>query len=334
MQRSPRAEAGSTADSRLGAAGGPGWGRLLECCVVGVLRRRSDGRAHPIPAQLLVGRSAACGLRLSSALASSEHARLTWSGALWELRDLGSKNGTYLARERLEPGRSVRLAEGDLLTFGDRAEEWLLEDASGPEALALDLASGEVQAATGGLLSLPSSEAPELSIYRDRTGDWVEERDDGEVRTLAHEGVVQTAGRAWRVLLPVDGEGTPMIEAGPSLASIVMRFAVSRDEERVEITLLHQQRELRLEPRDHAYVLLTLARARAAEAELPPSERGWVDREVLTRMLGMDANALNVAIHRARHQLLGAGVEDGQGIVETRKNARRFGLDRFEVVPL
>lgn len=73
-----------------------------------------------------------------------------------------------------------------------------------------------------------------------------------------------------------------------------------------------------LESREHGYVLLTLARARRTNAERSVGERGWIDRDELLRMLSIDANALNVAIHRARQQLLAAGIEGAQGIVEVR----------------
>lgn len=89
-----------------------------------------------------------------------------------------------------------------------------------------------------------------------------------------------------------------------------------------------------LEEREHWYAILTLARARLAESDESLAEQGWVDRDRLLRMLGVDGNALNVAIYRARRQLSTAGVDGAAGIVEVRPRQRRFGVepDRFRVV--
>lgn len=119
------------------------------------------------------------------------------------------------------------------------------------------------------------------------------------------------------------------------LERMSMRFAVRRDEERVEITIFNENVEIALEPREHSYVLLTLARARQADRETrPPDQRGWRDRHELERMLGVDANALNLAVHRARQQLSAAGVRNAARVVEVKRGRRRFGTERFTIVPL
>ena len=61
---------------------------------------------------------------------------------------------------------------------------------------------------------------------------------------------------------------------------------------------------------------------------------GWADRDELLRMLRVDANAFNVAVHRARQQLLAAGVKGAAGIVQVRRRQRRFGTDKVELTKL
>jgi hypothetical protein len=295
------------------------------------LRRRADGKRIPVPSRLVVGRAPSCTLRLDSSLASSEHASLSWNGEAWELRDLGSKNGTYLDKERVEPGRVLEVSRGDMITFGDRAEEWDLQDAGAPELLAVDLESNALIPSEAGLLALPSADQLEASVFRSGEGTFVVESADGDVRDVESEEVVRTASGAYRLFLPVESEGTPMVERA-HLAEIALRFEVSRDEEHVGITVLHRNRRIALEPREHGYLLLTLARGRSAERDLPPAQRGWIDREELERMLAIDENTLNVWIYRARQQLLERGIEGAQGIVEVRPGKRRLGTDRFEVV--
>lgn len=297
------------------------------------LRRNSDGAVFPVAARMLVGRGPASQLRLTEAHVSGEHATILWTGGGWEIRDLGSRNGTWLDGARLDAGVARTLGTGTRLGFGV-PEGWEVLDAGAPGAIAVDLATGALTAASDGLLVLPSDDTPLLSIFQDHVAGWVVEPTDGDARELEDQAVVSAAGRTWRLSLPVVLEGTPMVEPGPTIDDVSFRFAVSRDEEFVELTILHRAREIRLDPHDHHYVLLTLARVRAEDRALPLSERGWVERERLIKMLSMEPNALNVAIHRARQQLLAAGVERAAGIVEVRAGQRRFGTDRFQIVPL
>ena len=74
--------------------------------------------------------------------------------------------------------------------------------------------------------------------------------------------------------------------------------------------------------------LLTLARLRLEDADEPSAEQGWVDRDRLLKLLGVDANALNVAIYRARGQLPAGGVDGAAGVVEVRRGRRPLGVGR------
>lgn len=301
-----------------------------------LIERTADGAVFPVAARLLIGRSKSCGLVLASSHVSGEHATLVWTLGRWEIRDLGSKNGTFVGKRRLEPGIAEILTAGAELSFGGDEERWRLVDDHPPGALAIELDSGTMREAKAGLLVLPGGDAPELSIYRDSEGVWRVEQADGEIRPLADQAVLRAGGVSWRIHLPAEIEGTPLAEPGPSLSSVELRFAVSRDEEQVELHLLHGRREIPLDSREHAYVLLTLARLRKADADrgISPGERGWVERGQLQKMLGVDANALNVAVFRARQQLLAAGVDGAQNVVEVRRGQRRLGTDRFQIGPL
>lgn len=139
-------------------------------------------------------------------------------------------------------------------------------------------------------------------------------------------------GATWTVRLPTIFEGTPALQASPTLDSVSLRFTVSADEEQVRIAIVHRGRITHLDPAWHGYVLLTLARLRQGARHVPAGERGWVDRDRLLAMLRMDANGLNVAIHKAREQLLAAGVLGAAGVVEVRRGQRRFGTDHVEII--
>jgi hypothetical protein len=302
---------------------------------VASLKHKSRGLVRPLSARTVVGRSFACNLRLSESHTSGEHATLVWtSEGTWEIRDLGSKNGTFVDGARIEPARPIVLARGSTVAFGDPEDAWALADDGAPGLIAVDLTDGAARGASDGILALPDDDDPELSIYESPAGSWVGEDADGELRPVLDQGVVQAGGRPWRIQLPVMIEGTPLVDDGPTVETLALRMAVSQDEERVEIRILHRGREILLEPREHGYILLTLARLRLEEADRPEGERGWIDRDELLRMLRLDANAFNVAVHRARHQFLNAGVRGAAGIVQVRRRQRRFGIDRVEIVPI
>jgi len=275
-------------------------------------------------------------MQLGDPRVSGEHATILWSGGRWVIRDLGSRNGTFVDGGRIAAGEAARLVAGAKLGFGGPDDLWELVDAGPPSALAEDLASGAHVLAEDGILALPDADAPEVLIYDSGRGGWTLEQSGETTEAITDGHVVRVSERSFRIRLPAALEGTATVEAGPRIDTIRLRFAVSRDEEHVIVTVLHRGREIVLEEREHGYILLTLARARIADREEPLSEQGWIDRERLLKMIQLDPNALNVAIYRARGQLTAAGVEGAAAVVDVRRGQRRLGLepDRIEVVPL
>ncbi len=298
-----------------------------------ILRHMGNGDALPLAARVVVGRANTAGLVVSEPKVSGEHAVLSWNGQQWEVRDLGSRNGTFVDGRRLGSGESSALTVGTRLTFGAEAPAFVLEHAGAPGAMAIGPGRATVHARDG-LLALPSAENPEVLVFSDGLG-WVAESGDDRRRVSDGDPVV-AAGVAFRLRLPQVVEGTATADAGLTLDTVGIRFEVSRDEEHVRLQLVHRGRSIPIEPREHGYVLLTLARKRLADAAEPASEQGWIERDQLLRMLQLDANGLNVAIYRARGQLAAAGLIDSAGIVEVRRGQRRIGIDpsRLSVGPL
>lgn len=300
-----------------------------------ILRDLSTNSDHPLAARVVVGRAATTGLRLSDARVSGEHATFHWTGTRWELRDLGSRNGSFVDGARVAPGEGLPVVAGSKISFGGPDPQFELVEAGPPGPVGRDARTGRWVAGRDGLLGLPSQEEPEVVVFADPSGAWRLEA--GEERRAVSDGEVIDAGGSRFVLsLPASLEGTATSGVGCLLDTLTFKFGVSRDEEYVRMTLIHRGQPIALEPREHGYVLLTLARRRLEDAHLPAAEQGWIDRDQLLRMLQFDANGLNVAIYRARGQLAAAGVEDAVGIVEVRRGQRRIGIhpDRLEVGPL
>lgn len=113
-------------------------------------------------------------------------------------------------------------------------------------------------------------------------------------------------------------------------------FAVSKDEEYVEVTVLHRGRRTQLEPRAHHYPLLLLARARLrdrSDPAMPPSSHGWVYQDELVEMLHCSPNRLHTDIYRVRRELGALGIAGAASIVERRATTKqlRIGVEQLDV---
>ncbi|MEZ4453750.1 MAG: FHA domain-containing protein [Nannocystaceae bacterium] len=303
------------------------------------LRETTTGRRVVLPARCLVGRVPTADLLLQESVVSGEHALIQWTGGHWELRDLGSRNGTHVDQHPLAAGETVALALGHRLRFGRRAVEWEVEAIDEPRPMARALASEALIVADGGYLSLPEGDEVQFSVYQDPSGAWVVEA-GGELRSIDDRSLLVTEdGARWRIYLPtalvrtVSGHEVPVM-----IAQLRLCFAVSRDEEHVELAAIAGDRRLDLQARAHHYPLLLLARRRLDDRArgLSEAEAGWIPQTEWARMLKMDDNHLNICVHRARTQLSRLGVVDAASLVERRSGSRqvRIGVRALEIGPI
>lgn len=95
-------------------------------------------RMVPAGDVLRIGRGEDCGLRIQHRSVSRAHAELRFRGEGWHLRDLGSKNGSYVDGQRLHAGQEQALQHASWLRFGDVYCEFALvadEQAARAEAV-------------------------------------------------------------------------------------------------------------------------------------------------------------------------------------------------------
>lgn len=299
------------------------------------IRRTNGPGAWLLCERSIVGRSSVCTVWLDDRKVSGEHALVRWNGGAWDLQDLGSRNGTYVAGRRVGAGERVALAPGVTLGFGV-PDGYVFVGGGAPAPFAAPLGGGAPIEAQGGLLALPNSNAPEATVHRTAEFGWSIEQ-AGEVRSTFDGDVIRAAGGTWRLHLPGELIQTEQASGdGPTIATIALRFRVSRDEETVELHVLDRGEVIDLKARVHHYPLLLLARARLGDAALPSDRQGWVEQNDLLRQLRCDGDRLYSEIFRSRRQLSQAGIADAVRLIERRPGTGllRIGVASLEIVPL
>lgn len=292
------------------------------------LRSQSGERYFVLGSHSTVGRALNCDLVLEAQYVSSTHATLRWTGSRWELRDLHSRNGTWLDGRQLQPGEASVLAPRSQLAFGSLEMIWTVDDLEPPLARA-ESVEGDVVYERDGLLALPSREAPEVQIYQRQDEQWVADRGAYE-EEIKDGAVVIAAGVKWTVYLPWIVTHTADATALPASPSTLgLRFIISGDEEHIEIEITSPPSVAgqRMGHRAHNHLLLCLARARlAAPSSQSPGEEGWLYREEVMEQLGIDGNLVNMHLFRARQAFADCGVADAALIVERRRGSGQIRL--------
>jgi len=275
----------------------------------------------------LIGRSRRCDLRLRGDEVSGQHAEIRFERGHWTIRDLNSRNGTFVDGKAVaEDGQ--RLRPGAALGFGAPRAEWTVDSVAPPEACAIG-PDGRVPSTAGVLVLEAGDDA--VSIWHEG-GSWWLEDSAGDRRALAEDHMV-VGDIGFDLDLP--RLHAPTVSARmPTMAEVTYRFTVPPSEEGIVLELLQAGRLLG-SGKGGTELLYRLAEIWLADASLDDPDRGWVVADDAIRMMGYSgAQHLNVAIHRARHILVDAGVGRAQAIVERDRPTRslRFGGRIIEIV--
>lgn len=302
---------------------------------MGILQNTDSGARRTLPARLVVGRSRRCDLRLQQPQVSGEHATVAWDGKAWIVRDLGSRNGTWVAGERLVGGGTAPLEEGATVSFGDKRETWRLYDA-GPPAAVAESADGRRVIGSSDLLLLPDPEHPSVTLFLDHVG-WFAE-DESHQWAVSDNQTLTVGEDEWRLSLPTilaaTVDDSAMQRVSP--AWMTLRLAVSRDQEHVETTVFDGRVWHTLAPRSYHYMLVVLAQARLQDEDGSPAERGFMHIDDLSQALALDSRTINVHICRVRQQFAALGIDNAAGIIERRPGVGqlRLGIPAVEVTEL
>ena len=298
---------------------------------MGILTDLTTSRSVTLEPENLIGRSARCIVSLTSGLASSVHASLRWTPDGWAIKDLSSTNGTFLNGRRLEAGRAHLLAKGDILAFGALEQPWALADHQPPVPMAI----ADDGACTYGsdLIPLPSGEAPTVTLYRSSDGAWWAEGADIAVQSIADGSELEVAGKRWRFFCPTLIAQTDL-QHQHGVEEISLAFAVSQDEEHVELSARANGKTIDLGARANNYLLLILARQRDEDRRLGLEEgrQGWMHQDAVAKALGSDPDSINVDVYRIRKRF-GQHFRNATRVIERRPRTGqlRLGIDVFEV---
>jgi hypothetical protein len=286
----------------------------------------------------MIGRSAASDTRLRSPGVSGEHAVVTWADGRWTLRDLGSRNGTFVDGRRLDPGERIDLSLRASLVFGVEAESWTVTSVEEPSVVAR--AGARVVEGEGTFLALPGLDDPEVVVQVEPGLGWVLVGDEGP-QSIGDRARLVVRGTVYEISLPgalaSTAAITPVLSGEPTnlrlLGDVTLDLGVSADEEYVEVTARLQSGPTPIPPRAHHYLLLVLARARLQDAAdgVTPGERGWLYTSDLRKALGVSANAYYVMAHRCRRDFEELGVVDAGDLFQKRSTSRQIRLGISEV---
>ncbi|MEZ4432056.1 MAG: FHA domain-containing protein [bacterium] len=142
------------------------------------LMHQRSGRTHLLAPTNVVGRSPTSDLSLpfTAAAVSRFHALIYWAEGQeergWWVRDLNSRNGTFVDGKHILPGRDVKLAESGTVAFGARNDTWMLQVADSPPLILIGRRPDHEVRLIGRAFLLPHDDIPEVMIQR-RRGTWV-----------------------------------------------------------------------------------------------------------------------------------------------------------------
>lgn len=295
------------------------------------IRHIETGQEHNISSEFLIGRSSRCDLVISDKLVSGQHAQLRWTGRAWQLRDLASRNGSYIDGARIIEPQDVVV--GMKLAFGEPRATHEVIDATPPAPRAIDRDRG-LSRQTGRFLSLPTADNWQYMVFQDNEGQWNVEAADG-ARFPVRDGEQLTTGQnCWTLELPRFVERTERA-VGPRFVRTHahMHFMVGADGQSIDIELSQAGEREFWPSRVHHHLLLRLAAERLRDQHNgeSPERQGWMFVDILQEYfegLGRprpSCNVLNQYVSRAREQCLAAGLFDAFDVIQRVKGVGAHG---------
>jgi hypothetical protein len=302
---------------------------------MGILLDLNTGASSVLEAEHIIGRAPGCSLRIDERYISAQHAALRWSpNRGWELKDLGSLNGTFLDGVRVHPGGEVLVKKGSRLGFGKLNNQWEIVDDAAPKVMVVPLDGGAPLVVTGALLVLPTEDRPECTLYRSE-GSWYIERAHEVTSSIGNMEIFDVDGRRFRFCYPEQRLPTALATTPKQkdIRDLRVIFSVSQDEEHVELRALYRDQAIALGSRAFNYLLLTLARHRLRDIEdgVSDGDAGWICYEDYANDPSMAPAQLALDVYRIRRLFERAGIEGAAEIIQRRPRIRQLRIGTAHV---
>ncbi len=317
-----------------------------------VLQLLRDGAVvHTVPITkepLHIGRGPANGLVLSDSTVSTHHA-MVWAegGQLW-VRDLDSRNGTFLDGNRITKAEEIR--EGQKLRLGSNLElrlqgapdesslfgrAWLVEDIT--DGLRFPVAGDRLHFGSGtdAHIVVPGDEREATLVLHSNGEVWL--GTDDEERELEDGAEFEVSNRTFRLLLATSTLEVPTMESATTSQYPYRLLATLNGAVGPEATLewIDKHRKFKVDAENRAVLLYLLARKVVEDRSegRRADDQGWcTDDEISTGIWGRNApaaNSLHVLVYRLRKQIKGAGFDPW--FIEKKRRAIRIRLDDVEI---
>lgn len=289
--------------------------------------RDAQGATHTLGASYLVGRGPHCTLRLDDRRVSSEHASISWDESGWAVRDLSSRNGTFVGTERV--GARSALVRGAVVKFGGiDAPAWAFDDDAPPAPRARSRSSGLLVEGGAVSLLLPDVDAPVAAVSLRDGQWWLHGVDEAAERRAVADGEAVEVGTE-QFVLELPGTVPRTVDAGHErIVSASIAFDVSPDGEDITLAVRSASRTLVLKHRAFHELLYVLALARVSDrgGGVGASSEGWLHMDDLERRLFSTRERINLDVFRARRAFEQLGFVDGDHLVERRAHNRQLRL--------
>lgn len=268
-----------------------------------LINKTTGENTRLLPTHIFGRQGDICNTQLTHNDVSRIHATILWNGVQWLLKD-SSTNGTFLNGKSINPNSFTPLKQGDLIQFGNnQSDRWELSCTECPQCMLVPLQPGLPYLDIKRIIALPSEDNPEVIITESVDGHWICESPAG-LAVLKSGDLVGTDGTLWR-FVEAKPESETIIGSEDLSNVMALHFTVSQNEEHVRLKIRFGEEIYDLSERIHHYLLLVLARQRLSDSNrgISVAEQGWLEKEVLCKMLGTDVNHINIQHFRLRKQI-------------------------------
>lgn len=275
---------------------------------MGTLKNHQTGEIVILHAHHQFGRGLQNQTRLTESCISRSHSIIRWEESEWQILDC-SKNGTILDG-RYFYHATKKLGLGSKIQFGKEGYSvWEMMDDSQPASYLKSTSNPNIILDLEKQSVLPNPEDPRICFFKTGLNNWHADTKE-ETIDLLHGNTYTFLNEEW---LFVENE---CLESTADHINLINQsyflFAISPDEEDVNVKIVVNDLELELGKCVYNHILFKLAQQRVNDESngCETHQAGWVSMEEMTVYLSkellkeIDHYYLNIQIYRLRNKVM------------------------------